>query len=89
MGKARLKWRFSADFPDYGKRSFEGLSGFAQAITEARITVRLPQQLKEQLESAASESGESMNTFVIRSLSAKTRAVERRAGKSFRGTIQT
>lgn len=54
---------------------------------EARITVRLPDKLKAVLEDVASESGDSVNTYVVKTLSNKTRA--RTAGKSFKGTIET
>jgi hypothetical protein len=54
---------------------------------EARITVRLPDRLKEILEEVASESGDSVNTYVVKTLSSKTR--DRSAGRRFTGTIET
>jgi hypothetical protein len=54
---------------------------------EARITVRLPDNLKEVLEEVASESGDSVNTYVVKTLSSKTR--DRSAGRRFTGTIET
>ena len=54
---------------------------------EARITVRLPDNLKEVLEEVASESGDSVNTYVVKTLSSKTR--DRAAGRRFTGTIET
>jgi hypothetical protein len=53
----------------------------------ARITVRLPDKLKAVLEEVASESGDSVNTYVVKTLSSKTR--DRSAGKRFSGTIET
>jgi hypothetical protein len=54
---------------------------------EARITVRLPDRLKAMLEEVATESGDSVNTYVVKMLSSKTR--DRSAGRRFSGTIET
>jgi hypothetical protein len=54
---------------------------------EARITVRLPDRLKAMLEEVATESGDSVNTYVVKTLSSKTR--DRSAGRRFSGTIET
>lgn len=54
---------------------------------EARITLRLSEKLKGVLEDAADESGDSMNTFVVKTLA--TKAKERGAGRRYSGTIQT
>lgn len=56
---------------------------------EARITLRLPQSLKEDIESAAADRGESVNSYLVRTLAADARSAQRRAGRSFRGTIRT
>ena len=56
---------------------------------EARLTVRLPRALKGDLEVAAGELGDSVNTYVIKTLASKTRAVDHKAGRRFKGTIQT
>jgi uncharacterized protein (DUF2267 family) len=55
----------------------------------ARITVRLPEDLKGDLESAASESGDSVNTFVVKAIAGKTKARSRRSRTTFEGTIET
>jgi hypothetical protein len=54
---------------------------------EARITLRLSEKLKRVLEDAASESGESVNTFVVKTLTGKAR--ERGTGRRYSGTIET
>ena len=54
---------------------------------EARITLRLSEQLKGVLVDAAGETGESMNTFVVKTLAGK--AKERGTGRRYRGTIET
>lgn len=67
----------------------------AQTITvstdelDARITVRLPEDLKEVIESAAQELGDSVNTFVVRALSSSTRAGRNSNRATFKGTIDT
>lgn len=54
---------------------------------EARITLRLSEQLKGVLEDAAGETGESVNTFVVKTLAGK--AKERGRGRRYSGTIET
>ena len=54
---------------------------------EARITLRLSEQLKGVLEDAAGETGESVNTFVVKTLAGK--AKERSKGRRYTGTIET
>lgn len=54
---------------------------------EARITLRLSEKLKDLLEDAASETGESVNTFVVKTLTNKAR--ERSTGRRYSGTIET
>lgn len=55
----------------------------------ARMTVRLPEDLKTELESAASDLGDSVNTFVVRALAGKTKGVRRSTRSTFEGTIET
>jgi len=52
----------------------------------ARITLRLPDSLKDELEAAAGETGDSVNAFVIKALS--TRA-SRRASRRITETFET
>ena len=54
---------------------------------EARITLRLSEQLKGVLEDAAGETGESVNTFVVKTLASKAKA--RGKGRRYTGTIET
>jgi hypothetical protein len=54
---------------------------------EARITLRLSDRLKGVIEEAAAEVGDSMNTFVVKTLANK--AQERSTGRRYTGTIQT
>jgi hypothetical protein len=54
---------------------------------EARITLRLSEKLKGVLEDAAGEAGESANTFVVKTLTGKTK--ERGAGRRYSGIIET
>jgi ribosomal protein L12E/L44/L45/RPP1/RPP2 len=54
---------------------------------EARITLRLSENLKKVLEDAAMEAGESVNTFVVKTL--KGRANERGSGRRYSGRIET
>ncbi len=54
---------------------------------EARITLRLSEKLKGVLEDAADEAGDSMNAFVVKTLTSKAR--ERGTGRRYTGTIET
>ena len=54
---------------------------------EARITLRLSEKLKSVLEDAAGEAGESVNTFVVKTLTGK--AKEHGSGRRYSGTIET
>ncbi|HSJ70502.1 MAG TPA: toxin-antitoxin system HicB family antitoxin [Acidimicrobiia bacterium] len=66
-----------------------------QAVTvstdelDARMTVRLPENLKEDIELAAQDLGDSVNTFVVRALSSTTRAGRHSSRATFKGTIET
>ena len=55
----------------------------------ARITVRLPEDLKGDLEIAASGTGDSVNTFVVKAIAGKTKARSRRSRTTFEGMIET
>jgi len=54
---------------------------------EARMTVRLPVNLKAALEEAADDAGDSMNSFVLKSLATGT--TRRRKGQRIRETFET
>lgn len=56
---------------------------------DARMTVRLPDQLKDEIEIAAADLGDSVNTFVVRALSATARSGQRSSRSTFQGTIET
>ena len=58
-------------------------------VLRARITVRLPEDLKEDLELAASDRGDSVNTFVVKALAGKTKARRKSSRSTFEGTIET
>jgi len=55
----------------------------------ARMTVRLPEELKEELDMAASDLGESVNTFVVRALAGKAKRSKNSSRAVFEGTIET
>jgi hypothetical protein len=52
----------------------------------ARITLRLPDSLKDELEAAAGETGDSVNTFVIKTLHSRA---SRRASRRITETFET
>jgi hypothetical protein len=55
----------------------------------ARMTIRLPEDLKDDLEIAATELGDSVNTFVVRALTGSANALKRSSRATFKGTIET
>jgi hypothetical protein len=56
---------------------------------DARLTLRLPPRLKEMIEQAADERGESLNTWMVRTISSKAGGTRRRVGRSVEGTMET
>jgi hypothetical protein len=62
--------------------------GPADEAADARITLRLSPRLKEVVEAAAAEHGESLNTWLVRTLSAHGERHHRR-GQRMEGTIET
>src|SRR5215469_9291551 len=55
----------------------------ADEAYSARITLRLPESLKQRIESAASRDGASVNTWLVQALQ---RAVESKSGRSSSGS---
>jgi hypothetical protein len=68
-------------------RSDEAMQTFSTDDLEARMTVRLPANLKMALEEAADDAGDSMNSFVIKTLA--TGATRTRRGMRIRETFNT
>ena len=60
---------------------------FSTEDLEARMTVRLPVNLKTALEEAADQAGDSMNSFVIKTLASGTS--RSRTGRRIRETFDT
>jgi hypothetical protein len=57
---------------------------------DARITLRVPANLKQAVESAAQQLGDSVNSFVVRTLAAHQREAEQQtgSGRTMKGTIR-
>lgn len=67
-------------------------SGDAPAVAEsldARITFRLPPTLKELIEVAADERGESVNSWLVKTVAAQTHTGQRGRSRRMTGTIET
>jgi hypothetical protein len=60
--------------------------GDATGSYEARLTLRLPDNVKELIEGAAAGTGDSVNSWVVKTLSSK--ASVRRGGKRVSGTVE-
>jgi len=77
----------AAGEPTIVVRQSEMAASFATDELEARMTVRLPQALKEQLEAAAGSAGDSINTHVVKSLASQ--GSKQRSRRRFTGTFET
>jgi hypothetical protein len=64
-----------------------GEAAFSTEDLEARMTLRLPSVLKDQIENAAGDAGDSINTYVIKSLSRSSG--RRKGGKRISETFRT
>lgn len=62
-------------------------STFATEDLEARLTLRLPPTLKTDIEDAAGDAGDSVNAYVVKALSGRSRG--RRYRKRTAGTLET
>jgi len=56
---------------------------------DARITLRLPPTLKERVEVAADDVGESVNSWLVKTLTAQAQERSRRGGRRISGIIET
>ena len=79
----------SAGQPTLIVRSTSGVITVNTDDLGARLTVRLPEELKDELDAAASDTGESVNTFVVRALAGKARRTKTSSRAVFEGTIET
>ena len=68
-------------------RGDESDQAFSTEDLEARMTVRLPVNLKTALEEAADDAGDSMNSFVIKTLASG--ATRGRKGRRVKETFRT
>ncbi len=73
--------------PSLVVRSDTTESSFTTDDLEARMTVRLPTNLKAALEEAADDAGDSVNSFVLKTLSSG--ATRSRKGQRIRETFET
>ena len=74
--------------PSIRLRPAESDVRFALDDLEARLTLRLPKALKSELEDAAGTAGDSINAYVVKALSGRSRG-GRRTGRRITGTFQT
>ena len=75
--------------PSLRVRSAEGGADLGAESLDARITLRLPPTLKERVEVAADEVGESVNSWLVRTLAAQASERSRRSTRRITGTIET
>ena len=69
-------------------RSEESPGGPSDEAADARVTLRLSPRLKQMIEEAAADRGESLNAWLVRTLSS-TGAQYRGRGRRIEGTIET
>ena len=78
QGEPSLRVRSSDEGGELGTESLD-----------ARITLRLPPTLKERVEVAADEVGESVNSWFVRTLASQASEKVRRSARRVTGTIET
>ena len=64
-------------------------SSYATGGFESRLTLRLPATLKEAVEDAAVNAGDSVNSYVVKALSSRAGGRNRWARRRVQGTVQT
>ena len=75
--------------PSLRVRSPEGDNEASAESLDARITLRLPPTLKEKVEVAADDLGESVNTWLVRILASQASDRSRKSTRRITGTIET
>ena len=75
--------------PSLRVRSTEDDTEVAGESLDARITLRLPPTLKQRVEVAADEVGESVNSWLVRTLASQAAERGRRSSRRVTGTIET
>jgi hypothetical protein len=68
-----------------GSEAVEASAVASEEGLTARLTLRLPDNLKRELESAANAAGVSLNTWIVRALSRSTAPPVRRSGNRLTG----
>jgi len=75
--------------PSLRVRSLSDSADVCAESLDARITLRLPPTLKEQVEVAAEDAGESVNSWLVRTLGSQALERGRRHSRRIKGTIET
>lgn len=75
--------------PTLRVRATEEESQVGSEGLDARITLRLPPTLKERVEVAADDVGESVNAWLVRTLASQASGKSRRSSRHVTGTIET
>jgi hypothetical protein len=75
--------------PTLTVRADEGAPRYTGEDLEARLTLRLPAGLKETIEEAARTAGDSVNSYVVESLSRSSVRRGPRTGRHITGTVET
>ena len=79
----------SAGEPSLRVRSLGDAGDLSSESLDARITLRLPPTLKEQVEVAAEDVGESVNSWLVRTLGSQALERGKRRSRRITGTIET
>ncbi len=72
--------------PELRLRESQPSSDVASGSYEARLTLRLPDKIKALIEDAAADTGDSVNSWVVKALSSKTGSA--RVGRRVSGTVE-
>jgi hypothetical protein len=85
LPEGRVEIRLIGDDVEFAYVDEHPVSAEADAELSARITLRLPEQLKARVEESASREGISVNGWVLRALERSTSNAKVRTGSRLRG----
>jgi len=74
--------------PELRVRAFDPGGEVAPGSYEARLTLRLPDTVKELIEDAAADAGDSVNSWVVKTLSSRVRVRHGGKGRRISGTVE-
>ncbi len=89
LPSGHLELRLAGSEPNVAFVEEEGAASALEEPSAARLTLRLPERLKTELEAAAARDGVSVNTWLVRALSGAVSRKPQRSGRRLVGHGRT